>query len=165
MESYYQILGLSPGASEKDIKKSYRKLALQYHPDKNKQPGTEEKFKQISEAYQMLTNPPKENVQQNPFFRQHSFHQNDRPVFLRPEELFKHFFQSQNPFESTSFFANGPAPGFHHFHPNQMSQMSQTSITIQNGKKIERRTEIINGQTIHTRRVIDMNTNKVLETF
>ena len=55
MESYYQILGLSPGASEKDIKKSYRKLALQYHPDKNKQPGTEEKFKQISEAYQMLT--------------------------------------------------------------------------------------------------------------
>lgn len=162
MESYYQILGLSPGASEKDIKKSYRKLALQYHPDKNKQPGAEQKFKQISEAYQILTNQPKQDVQQNPFFRQNSFHQNHMPFFFRPEEMFQHFFQSQNPFESTSFFANGPAPGFYHFHPNQMSQ---TSITIQNGKKIERRTETINGQTIHTRRVIDMNTNKVLETF
>lgn len=168
MESYYQILGLSPGASETDIKKSYRKLALQYHPDKNKQPGAEQKFKQISEAYQRLINPPKENVQQNPFFRQNSFHANDGPVFLHPEELFKHFFQNQNPFESTTFFANGPAPGFHHFqtfssNPNKISQMSQISITVKNGKKIEKKTETINGKTIHTRRVIDMNTNKVLE--
>ena len=52
---YYKILGLEKGASESEIKKSYRKLAQKYHPDKNKgDKESEKKFKELSEAYEVL---------------------------------------------------------------------------------------------------------------
>jgi molecular chaperone DnaJ len=53
-KDYYDILGLAHSATKDDIKKAYRKLALKYHPDKNKEKGAEEKFKEISEAYAVL---------------------------------------------------------------------------------------------------------------
>ena len=57
---YYNILGVERKASEKDIKKAYRRLAAQYHPDKNKgNKASEEKFKEVSEAYQVLGNAEK----------------------------------------------------------------------------------------------------------
>ncbi len=52
---YYEILGVDKKASVDDMKSSYRKLAMQYHPDKNKAPDAEEKFKEISEAYAVLS--------------------------------------------------------------------------------------------------------------
>jgi len=51
---YYAVLGVSPTASADEISKSYRRLARRYHPDRNKQPGAEEQFKRISEAYEVL---------------------------------------------------------------------------------------------------------------
>jgi len=51
---YYKVLGVDKKASQEDIKKAYRKLARQYHPDTNKDAGAEERFKQISEAYDVL---------------------------------------------------------------------------------------------------------------
>ena len=54
---YYEVLGLSKGASESEIKKAYRKLALKYHPDKNPDDSSaEEKFKEAAEAYEVLSN-------------------------------------------------------------------------------------------------------------
>ncbi len=56
---YYEVLGLSKGASEEEIKKAYRKLARQYHPDVNKAKDAEEKFKEVKEAYDILSDPQK----------------------------------------------------------------------------------------------------------
>ena len=50
-KDYYKILGVGRQANDADLKKAYKKLALKYHPDKNKDPGAEEKFKEIAEAY------------------------------------------------------------------------------------------------------------------
>lgn len=56
---YYEVLGVSKSADEKDIKKAYRKLAMKYHPDVNKEPDAEEKFKEINEAYEVLSDESK----------------------------------------------------------------------------------------------------------
>ena len=55
MRKYYQILGLTENASIDEIKRSYRKLAFHYHPDRNDSPGAQEKFLLIQEAYEVLT--------------------------------------------------------------------------------------------------------------
>jgi curved DNA-binding protein len=51
---YYEALGVTRDASDEDIRRAYRKLARQYHPDVNKEPGGEDRFKEISEAYEVL---------------------------------------------------------------------------------------------------------------
>lgn len=59
---YYEVLGVSRDAAESAIKKAYRQLALQYHPDRNKEPGAEEKFKEASEAYEVLSDPGRRQI-------------------------------------------------------------------------------------------------------
>ena len=56
---YYEVLGVSREASEEELKRAFRKLALEYHPDRNKDEGASEKFKEINEAYQVLVDPSK----------------------------------------------------------------------------------------------------------
>ena len=58
-KDYYAILGIQPGASTDEIKAAFRRLARQYHPDVNKEPGAEEHFKEVNEAYAVLSDPEK----------------------------------------------------------------------------------------------------------
>jgi curved DNA-binding protein len=58
-QDYYEALGVSRDAGEDEIRQAYRRLARQYHPDVNKEPGAEDRFKQISEAYEVLRDPQK----------------------------------------------------------------------------------------------------------
>lgn len=59
MQNYYEVLGVKKNASQAEIKQAYRKLALEWHPDKNKSAGASDKFKKINEAFEVLSNEQK----------------------------------------------------------------------------------------------------------
>lgn len=61
-KDYYQILDIPRNASEEEIRKAYKKMAFKFHPDKNKSSEAEEKFKEIAEAYEVLSDPQKREV-------------------------------------------------------------------------------------------------------
>jgi len=65
-KDYYNILGVDKKSSKDDIKKAYRKLSMQYHPDRNSEPGAEEKFKAVAEAYEVLSDDQKRQKYDNP---------------------------------------------------------------------------------------------------
>lgn len=64
-KDYYEILGVKKGANEKELKTVYRKLALEWHPDKNKTSEADKKFKEINEAYEVLSNSQKRQAYDN----------------------------------------------------------------------------------------------------
>ncbi|KAI9365059.1 DnaJ domain-containing protein [Pilaira anomala] len=107
-EDYYQILGVSKNANEIEIKKAYRRLALEYHPDRNKQEGAKLKFQKIAEAFEILSD--KSKRQQYDARQQYqdnnspplSTYSNDIYTGFSPEELFAQFFQTtpHSPFSS-----------------------------------------------------------------
>merc|ERR1712110_1360203 len=122
------ILGVSRGASDDEIKKAYRKLALKYHPDKNQSPGAEERFKEIGEAYDVLSDTRKKQIydqygeeglkgsmgggpgqqqgpQGMPNFGDGGF---SYTYHGDPNATFRQFFGNSNPFES---FFNGGGQG------------------------------------------------------
>ena len=74
MQDPYRILGVSRDASEDEIKRAYRKMAKKYHPDINKEPGAEEKFIEIQNAYQQILDYKKHGGSQD-FWNQNSFYQ------------------------------------------------------------------------------------------
>ena len=103
MKDYYSVLGIKKGASDDEIKKAYRKLAMKYHPDRNKDDKkAESKFKDISEAYAVLSD--KKKRQQYDQFGSEGFHQK-----FSQEDIFKDF--DINEILRGFGFGSGPGPG------------------------------------------------------
>lgn len=100
---YYKILGVSKNATDEEIKKKYRKLAMKYHPDKNKgNKKAEDTFKKISEAYAVLSD--KEKRKQFDTFGSTDFHQR-----YSQEDIFKNF-DFGNIFNEFGFGGGGGSP-------------------------------------------------------
>nr|XP_055063003.1 dnaJ homolog subfamily B member 6b isoform X1 [Misgurnus anguillicaudatus] len=119
MEDYYQILGVPRNASHDEIKKSYKKLALKWHPDKNpdNKEEAEIRFKVISEAYEVLSDANKRS-QYDRYGKQglsgRGGHYDEDFTggftFRNPEDVFREFFGGRDPF--ADFFADDPFEDF-----------------------------------------------------
>lgn len=119
-KDYYKILDLSKDATDEQIKKAYRKMALKFHPDKNKSPGAEEKFKEIAEAFEVLSDKDKRQIYDkygeeglkagggggpgpSGGSGTYTFTSSSN---VDPFETFRHFFGDDDPF--ASLFGGGP---------------------------------------------------------
>jgi len=87
---YYEVLGVERGAAAEDLKRAYRKLALQYHPDRNPAPEAEARFKEVSEAYQVLSDPQKREAYDR-FGHQGLGGAGYQAGFQNVDEIFSHF--------------------------------------------------------------------------
>ena len=105
---YYKVLGISKDASSAEIKKAYRKLAIKYHPDKNKEnkEAAAEKFKEIAEAYDVLSDEEKKRNYDQFGTADNNPHMSQQHA----QEMFSTFFGGQDPFNM--FFNDGFTPGF-----------------------------------------------------
>ena len=89
-KDYYKILGVDRNADSRTIKKAYKRLALKYHPDVNKNPDATEKFKEITEAYAVLSDPDKRRKYDLMGFESlNDFTQEDLIMTVNLDKIFK----------------------------------------------------------------------------
>ena len=156
-EKYYALLSLPINASDEEVKKAYKKLAIKYHPDKQNGCSDEEKkeaeskFKEIAEAYEILTNKEKYS-QQNMF--------NSNNGFVNPHDIFNQIFREMNinsNFNVGSRFGSNISINIPHNQANVV--MRSSSVVIQNNKRIETIKETTNGVTRQRVIVSDLNSS------
>lgn len=78
VEDYYKLFGIAQNASEKEIKKAFRKLAHLYHPDKSKEPNATERFQEIRTAFSILSDPYSRSIYDSVLFDQESLHEYEK---------------------------------------------------------------------------------------
>merc|ERR1711983_40702 len=110
-KDYYKTLGLEKGASDKQIKKAFRKLALKYHPDKNPDKDTSKKFREIAEAYDVLRDADKRRE-----YDQMGHNGGFKPGNFNFDDLFKDF--------DDDFFGDLRGHFSNHFGSHQMAHES-----------------------------------------
>ncbi|XP_012935695.1 dnaJ homolog subfamily B member 6 isoform X4 [Aplysia californica] len=181
----YDVLGIERSATEQEIKKAYRRLALKWHPDKNPDNKDEakRKFQEISEAYDILSDKKKREVydlygREGVLGGGHGTHEdfsydpsnfgNFHFQFRSPEEIFRDFFGTDDPFASffggfpsgnsfaSSFFSQDPfaSSGVAHFSSTSFGgptlggnfRSTSTSTKVVNGKRIVTKKVVENGQ-------------------
>jgi len=109
----YKILGVDKNASQDEIKRAYKKLAMENHPDKNKNPGAEEKFKEISSAYNVLSNAD-ERRNYDEAGDQNYNNGSGQDVNRNPHDIFEAFFRGRNGPFGGGPFGGGPFGGGGH---------------------------------------------------
>ena len=158
-KNYYEKLGLQDNASDDEIKKAYKKLAIKYHPDKQINSSQEEKleaeknFKIIAEAYEILTNKDK--------YRKNNFSNiNSTQGFVDPHEIFNQIFRDMN-IGNIGNIGNRRSNISISIPQNIQGScvMKTSSISIQNGRKVETIQETINGVTKQRVIITDLNNN------
>ena len=151
-KDYYEVLGVAKDATEEQIRKAYKKLALRWHPDKNpdNKKEAEEKFKEINEAYSVLSDPKKRNEYDNGGF---SFGDFGFGEDFDPMEIFKSFFKKHGKggkdefgfgFDDDFFgddfgmggFGNFEKMNFDNFGGFGQGTSVKTTTQIINGKKV-----------------------------
>ena len=154
MKDYYKILEVDRDCETEEIKKSYKKLALKYHPDKNN--GDDTKFKEISEAYEVLS----DNIRRSQYDYNFSHDINFSTFghqFMKPDDLFKQIFQNSDLDILAGFMNNDFLSD--NISSNQFSKSVSSSVTIKNGKKIVKTTTVENGITTTEEKIYDFLKN------
>ncbi|MDR2823154.1 MAG: DnaJ domain-containing protein [Mycoplasmataceae bacterium] len=91
---YYEVLGINKNASADEVKRAFRRLAMQYHPDRNKQPDAESKFKEINEAYEVLSDQTKRSTYDQ--YGHEGLNQQGFDGNVNPFDIFNQFFKGGN---------------------------------------------------------------------
>ncbi len=119
---YYELLGLKKGASDAEIKAAYRKQALKWHPDRNKDPESATKFKEINNAYEVLSDSQKRQMYDQygkEGFERGGFGSHSRGADAQQQGPFSYTYSSggggQNPFEGVDFGGSDPFEIFEQF--------------------------------------------------
>lgn len=187
MGDYYEILGVPRNASQDDIKRAYRKLALKWHPDKNpdNKELAEKKFKDIAEAYEVLSDAGKREAYDRygkagfagpePRSSSESRFHGFAYTFRSPEEVFREFFGGRDPF--SDFFGDEflfpemrhtrSSPFFPDSFPATRVFSSFSSFGSDgfgmagNVRSVSTSTKFINGKRITTKRIVENGVERV----
>ncbi|KAG8432217.1 hypothetical protein GDO86_016748 [Hymenochirus boettgeri] len=192
MADYYEILGVPRNATQDDIKRAYRKLALRWHPDKNpdNKEHAEKKFKDIAEAYEVLSDKQKRDSYDNHGHSGFSDIGTARTArghgpfyefqFRSPEDVFREFFGGRDPFsdwfgDDFPVFASNRHGGSYHAHsapvfPSPFPFGGDVSCSsFQSGGlgdsgsfgSVSTSTKVLNGKRITTKRSVENGVERV----